>query len=148
MGLQTGMPGFDAHQIPSGYVLVKSVSPKVLWTESRVQGNGEYFPPLQFHAKIMEVEIGGVAIYRPFGEFRRANSYCHLYDTQGQRRLSPCHDEFRGFRSDYVRQVALATPRAFKKTDITSFPPEEYGTFYEHLVDRYTLHLRIGRMHE
>ncbi|GFT53991.1 uncharacterized protein TNCV_153521 [Trichonephila clavipes] len=24
------------------------------------------------------VEIGGVAIYRPFGEFRRAKSYCHL----------------------------------------------------------------------
>ncbi|GFY09594.1 hypothetical protein TNCV_380901 [Trichonephila clavipes] len=27
----------------------------------RVQGAGEYFPPLQ-HAKIMELEIGGVAI--------------------------------------------------------------------------------------
>ncbi|GFT80369.1 hypothetical protein TNCV_1190111 [Trichonephila clavipes] len=24
------------------------------------------------------------AIYRPFGEFRRANSYCHLYGTEGQ----------------------------------------------------------------
>ncbi|GFV76901.1 transposable element Tcb2 transposase [Trichonephila clavipes] len=30
------------------------------------------------HGKIGEVEIGGVAIYRPFGEFHRANSYCHL----------------------------------------------------------------------
>ncbi|GFX62815.1 hypothetical protein TNCV_3351411 [Trichonephila clavipes] len=29
------------------------------------------------------VELGGVAIYRPFGEFRRANSYCHLYGAQG-----------------------------------------------------------------
>ncbi|GFT75323.1 hypothetical protein TNCV_967771 [Trichonephila clavipes] len=28
---------------------------------------------------------GGVAIYRPFGEFRRAESYCHLYGAQGQR---------------------------------------------------------------
>ncbi|GFV32105.1 hypothetical protein TNCV_1673941 [Trichonephila clavipes] len=28
---------------------------------------------------------GGVAIYRPFGEFRRAKSYCHLYGAQGQR---------------------------------------------------------------
>ncbi|GFW93703.1 transposable element Tcb1 transposase [Trichonephila clavipes] len=35
------------------------------------------------HGKIVEVEIGGVAIYRPFGEFRRANSYCHLYGAQG-----------------------------------------------------------------
>ncbi|GFY15935.1 hypothetical protein TNCV_1285801 [Trichonephila clavipes] len=26
-----------------------------------------------FHAEIVEVEIGGVAIYRPFGEFRKAN---------------------------------------------------------------------------
>ncbi|GFU48919.1 hypothetical protein TNCV_3209211 [Trichonephila clavipes] len=37
------------------YVLVKSVGLKVLWSESRVQENGEYFPPLQFHAKIVEV---------------------------------------------------------------------------------------------
>ncbi|GFV44293.1 hypothetical protein TNCV_4117701 [Trichonephila clavipes] len=39
--------------------------------------------PLQSHGKIVEVEIGGVAIYRPFGEFHRANSYCHLYGAQG-----------------------------------------------------------------
>ncbi|GFX90595.1 uncharacterized protein TNCV_3194131 [Trichonephila clavipes] len=32
------------------YVLVKSVGPKVLWAESRVQGTEENFPPLQFHA--------------------------------------------------------------------------------------------------
>ncbi|GFY15309.1 hypothetical protein TNCV_1571201 [Trichonephila clavipes] len=37
----------------------------------------------QFNADIVEVEIGGVAIYRPFGEFRRAKSY--LYGAQGQR---------------------------------------------------------------
>ncbi|GFS48226.1 hypothetical protein TNCV_2296221 [Trichonephila clavipes] len=29
-------------------VLVKSVGLKVLWAESRVQGTGENFPPLQF----------------------------------------------------------------------------------------------------
>ncbi|GFV72520.1 hypothetical protein TNCV_2763841 [Trichonephila clavipes] len=27
---------------------------------------------------------GGVAIYHLFGEFRRANSYCHLYAAHGQ----------------------------------------------------------------
>ncbi|GFT89195.1 uncharacterized protein TNCV_3085711 [Trichonephila clavipes] len=32
------------------FVLIKSVGPKVLWAESRVQVSGEYFPPLQFHA--------------------------------------------------------------------------------------------------
>ncbi|GFW92815.1 uncharacterized protein TNCV_1736081 [Trichonephila clavipes] len=70
-------------RVHTEYVLVKSVGPKVLWAESRVQGTGEYFPPLQAHGKIVEVEIGGVAIYCSFGEFRRANSYCHLYDAQG-----------------------------------------------------------------
>ncbi|GFU99167.1 hypothetical protein TNCV_1228811 [Trichonephila clavipes] len=35
------------------------------------------------HGKIVEVEIGGVSIYRPFVEFRLANSYCHLYGAQG-----------------------------------------------------------------
>ncbi|GFV85172.1 hypothetical protein TNCV_4172251 [Trichonephila clavipes] len=28
---------------------------------------------------------GCIAIYRPFGEFRRAKSDCHLYGAQGQR---------------------------------------------------------------
>ncbi|GFW15754.1 uncharacterized protein TNCV_3582521 [Trichonephila clavipes] len=70
-------------RIHTEYVLVKSVGPKVLWAESRVQGTGEYFPPLQSHGKIVEMEIGGVAIYRPFGEFRRANSYFYLYGIQG-----------------------------------------------------------------
>ncbi|GFW93736.1 hypothetical protein TNCV_4542631 [Trichonephila clavipes] len=41
----------------------------------------------KFNAKIVGVEIGGVALYHPIGEFRRANSYCHLYGAQdlGQR---------------------------------------------------------------
>ncbi|GFV58911.1 hypothetical protein TNCV_1826191 [Trichonephila clavipes] len=33
--------------------------------------------------KTVEVEIDSVVIYRPFGEFHRANSYCHLYGAQG-----------------------------------------------------------------
>ncbi|GFV55127.1 uncharacterized protein TNCV_2623481 [Trichonephila clavipes] len=37
-------------QVHTEYVLVKSVGYKVLWAESRVQGTGENFPPLQFHA--------------------------------------------------------------------------------------------------
>ncbi|GFV39229.1 hypothetical protein TNCV_1859401 [Trichonephila clavipes] len=28
------------------------------------QGSGEYFPPLQFHASIVEVKIDGITIYR------------------------------------------------------------------------------------
>ncbi|GFX32598.1 integrase catalytic domain-containing protein [Trichonephila clavipes] len=59
-------------------------------SDSRPEGlgfmpNATKYPPSThgFHAKIVEVEIGGVAIYRPFGKFRRANSYCHLYGAQG-----------------------------------------------------------------
>ncbi|GFV45160.1 hypothetical protein TNCV_4398901 [Trichonephila clavipes] len=44
-------------------------------------GDWRMFPPLQSHGKIVEVEIVGVAIYGPFGEFLRGNSYCHLYDA-------------------------------------------------------------------
>ncbi|GFV87287.1 uncharacterized protein TNCV_4032591 [Trichonephila clavipes] len=37
-------------RVHTEYVLIKSMGLKVLWAESRVQGTGEYFPPLQFHA--------------------------------------------------------------------------------------------------
>ncbi|GFU79171.1 uncharacterized protein TNCV_2136941 [Trichonephila clavipes] len=47
---------------------------------------GEYFPPLQFTCRNCGGgDRGRVAIYRPFGEFRRAKSYCHLYGAQSQR---------------------------------------------------------------
>ncbi|GFW61452.1 uncharacterized protein TNCV_347001 [Trichonephila clavipes] len=69
------------------YVLVKSVGPKVLWAESRVQGTGEYFPPLQSHGKI--VGIGGVTIDRLFGEFLRANSYCMVLKVNDRCTSSP-----------------------------------------------------------
>ncbi|GFW55778.1 hypothetical protein TNCV_121621 [Trichonephila clavipes] len=65
------------------YVLTPARS-VVLWAESRAQGLENISLPFSFHAEIVEVEIGGVAIYRPFGEFRRAKSYCHLYGAQGQ----------------------------------------------------------------
>ncbi|GFV55353.1 hypothetical protein TNCV_2269041 [Trichonephila clavipes] len=59
-------------------------------SESRPKGLGSMsgvtkYPPNTHGSlgKIVEVDIGGVAIYRPFGEFRRANSYCHLYGAQG-----------------------------------------------------------------
>ncbi|GFV17839.1 uncharacterized protein TNCV_3235891 [Trichonephila clavipes] len=78
----------NTFRVHTEYVLVKSVGPKVLWAESRVQRSGEYLHPIQFHDKIVEVEIGGAAIYRSFGELSRANSYCYLYGAQdlGQRK--------------------------------------------------------------
>ncbi|GFX75347.1 hypothetical protein TNCV_3043691 [Trichonephila clavipes] len=57
------MPDATKYRVHMENVLVKSVGPKVLWADSRVQGSGEYFPPIQSHGKI--VEIDGGAIYRP-----------------------------------------------------------------------------------
>ncbi|GFY30240.1 hypothetical protein TNCV_3091471 [Trichonephila clavipes] len=93
-------------RVHTEYVLVKTVGPKScglsherrrlenislpfssmkkLW-RWRAQGTREYSPPLQFLAEIVDMEIGGVAIYCSFGEFHRAKSYCHLYGAQGQR---------------------------------------------------------------
>ncbi|GFX98855.1 hypothetical protein TNCV_1504311 [Trichonephila clavipes] len=65
--------------------------PKVSWNESRVQGTGEYFPPLQLHANIVEAEIGGVAIYRPFGNFSELNRTvtCMVLKANDRRTSSP-----------------------------------------------------------
>ncbi|GFW45100.1 hypothetical protein TNCV_716021 [Trichonephila clavipes] len=67
-------------------------SPVVKASDSRPEGLGSMPDatkyPLSthgFNAEIVEVEIGGVAIYHRFGEFRRAKSYSHLYGAQGQR---------------------------------------------------------------
>ncbi|GFW09192.1 uncharacterized protein TNCV_2101461 [Trichonephila clavipes] len=55
---------------------------------------------------------GRVAIYRPFGEVSLSLNRtvtCMVLKANDRRTSCPCHDEFRGTRSDYVRQVALAT---------------------------------------
>ncbi|GFT77991.1 hypothetical protein TNCV_2820171 [Trichonephila clavipes] len=60
------------------------------------------------HAEIVDVEIEVVSpSIVPSGNFAELKSYCHLYGAQGQRQVTscPCHGEFRGPRSDYVRQL-------------------------------------------
>ncbi|GFW95832.1 uncharacterized protein TNCV_5023671 [Trichonephila clavipes] len=55
---------------------------------------------------------GRVAIYRPFGEVSLSLNRtvtCMVLKANDSCTSCPCHDEFRGPRSDYVRQVALAT---------------------------------------
>ncbi|GFU61755.1 uncharacterized protein TNCV_4612321 [Trichonephila clavipes] len=50
---------------------------------------------------------GRVAIYRPFGEVSLSLNRtvtCMVLKANDRRTSSPCHDEFRGPRSDYVRQ--------------------------------------------
>ncbi|GFX73119.1 hypothetical protein TNCV_4501981 [Trichonephila clavipes] len=68
------------------------------------------YPPSThgFLAEFVEVETGGVAIYHPFGNFAELNRTVTSRPTTGVL-LAPCDDEFRGPRSDYVRQVASET---------------------------------------
>ncbi|GFX37841.1 uncharacterized protein TNCV_1822981 [Trichonephila clavipes] len=84
-------------------------------------GTGEYFPPLQFTCRNCGGgDRGRVAIYRPFGEVSLSLNRtvtCMVLKANDRRTSCPCHDEFRGPRSDYVRQVALATT-----TTTTYFP--------------------------
>ncbi|GFT70776.1 hypothetical protein TNCV_2491101 [Trichonephila clavipes] len=65
------------------------------------------YPPSthEFHAVNVEVEIGGVAIYRPFREFRRAKSHCHLTATAGSDVVQsgrPIFDDFFQYLWPYI----------------------------------------------
>ncbi|GFV61917.1 uncharacterized protein TNCV_4107211 [Trichonephila clavipes] len=54
---------------------------------------------------------GRVAIYRPFGEVSLSLNRtvtCMVLKANDRRTSCPCHDEFRGPRSDYVRQFGVA----------------------------------------
>ncbi|GFU65161.1 hypothetical protein TNCV_4056311 [Trichonephila clavipes] len=56
-------------------------------SDSRPKGLGSMPDVTEYRRK--KVEIGGVAIYCPIREFRRAKSYCHLDGAQSQRQAYP-----------------------------------------------------------
>ncbi|GFU01845.1 piggyBac transposable element-derived protein 4 [Trichonephila clavipes] len=65
--------------------------------------------PLSLHAEIVEVEIEVVSpSIVPSGNFAELNRTvtCMVLKANDRRTSYPCHDEFRGPRSDYVREVA------------------------------------------
>ncbi|GFU75804.1 hypothetical protein TNCV_1652641 [Trichonephila clavipes] len=69
-----------------------------------------------------------VMFYRPFGNFtelnRTVNCMVHKAKANDRRTSSPFHDEFRGPRSDYVRQVARAattTTQRFKFLTVVKY---------------------------
>ncbi|GFU19457.1 uncharacterized protein TNCV_4371361 [Trichonephila clavipes] len=68
-------------RVHTEYVLVKSVDRKSCGL-SHERRDWRIFPSPSVYE--VEVEIGGVALYRPFGEFRRAKLHGHLYGAQGQ----------------------------------------------------------------
>ncbi|GFV45113.1 RNase H domain-containing protein [Trichonephila clavipes] len=67
-------------------------------------------PLLVFHAEIVKVEIEVVSpSIVPLGNFAELNRTVTRMVLKTNDRRTPCHDEFCGPRSDYVRQVALET---------------------------------------
>ncbi|GFS88632.1 uncharacterized protein TNCV_1462321 [Trichonephila clavipes] len=61
---------------------------------------------------------GRVAIYRPFGEVSLSLNRtvtCLVLKANDRRTSCPCHDEFRGPRSDYVRQILLKMDKWLKR---------------------------------
>ncbi|GFX62874.1 uncharacterized protein TNCV_3352001 [Trichonephila clavipes] len=63
---------------------------------------------------------GRVAIYRPFGEVSLSLNRtvtCMVLKANDRRTSCPCHDEFRGPRSDYVRQ-SEANPQVYVETPL------------------------------
>ncbi|GFV27405.1 uncharacterized protein TNCV_3795991 [Trichonephila clavipes] len=98
---------------PTKIMIWSVISGKGIGRLDVVKGTGEYFPPLQFTCRNCGGgDRGRVAIYRPFGEVSLSLNRtvtCMVLKANDRRTSCPCHDEFRGPRSDYVRQVALAT---------------------------------------
>ncbi|GFV88594.1 hypothetical protein TNCV_1244041 [Trichonephila clavipes] len=81
------------------------------------------------HAEIVEVEIEVVSpSIEPSGNFAELNRTvtCMVLKANDRRTSCPCHDEFRGPRSDYVRQVALENNRV--KPDKVDAPDSSLPT--------------------
>ncbi|GFT77870.1 hypothetical protein TNCV_4635761 [Trichonephila clavipes] len=85
------------------YVLVKSRSLVGLFTSA---GTGNISLPFSSLAEIVEVEIEVVLpSIVPSGKSLNRTVTCMVLKANDRRTSCPCHDEFRGPRSDYVRQV-------------------------------------------
>ncbi|GFX34808.1 hypothetical protein TNCV_2327481 [Trichonephila clavipes] len=71
------------------------------------------------HAEIVEVEIEvvspSIVPSRNFAELNRTVT-CMVLKANDRRTSCPCHDEFRGPLSDYVRQVALESNKQQQTT--------------------------------
>ncbi|GFT37016.1 hypothetical protein TNCV_175351 [Trichonephila clavipes] len=80
--------------------------------------------PFSLHAEIVEVEIEVVSpSIVPSGNFAELNrTVTRMVLKANDRRTScPCHDEFRGPLSDYVREVALENNNNFVLTLLSKF---------------------------
>ncbi|GFS79792.1 uncharacterized protein TNCV_749881 [Trichonephila clavipes] len=84
--------GKKCHRKPSGVFITLQLTSRLEFTCRNCDGG----------------DRGRVAIYRPFGEVSLSLNRtvtCMVLKANDRRTSCPCHDEFRGPRSDYVRQI-------------------------------------------
>ncbi|GFV92110.1 hypothetical protein TNCV_1895461 [Trichonephila clavipes] len=114
-----GIPRTAVHQVlpqtflQSGYMLRQI--PLMSW---------KIYQKIFLHAEIVEVEIEVVSpSIVSSGNFAELNHTvtCILLKANDRRTSCPCHDEFRGPRSDYVRQVALENNKQQPPTNVFDF---------------------------
>ncbi|GFY04633.1 retrovirus-related Pol polyprotein from transposon 412 [Trichonephila clavipes] len=106
---------------------------------------------LHLHAEIVEVDIEVVSpSIVPSGNLAELNRTvtCMVLKANDRRTSCPCHDEFRGPRSDYVRQVASE-----KKKERIAFPAsqtcsigERSEVTWQAMVGRHILEDIVGRV--
>ncbi|GFX33275.1 uncharacterized protein TNCV_1796481 [Trichonephila clavipes] len=80
---------------------------------------------------------GRVAIYRPFGEVSLSLNRtvtCMVLKANDRRTCCPCHDEFRGPRSDYVRQHSQT--QTTQKTVSLTAGSEKRSHHYKSLLSK------------
>ncbi|GFV46961.1 uncharacterized protein TNCV_3033581 [Trichonephila clavipes] len=99
---------FDLRSLAVGSLVVRA-------SDSRPEGLGSMLDVTQYPPSAHGFtcrncgggDRGRVAIYRPFGEVSLSLNRtvtCMVLKANDRRTSYPCHDEFRGPRSDYVRQ--------------------------------------------
>ncbi|GFV15800.1 hypothetical protein TNCV_987831 [Trichonephila clavipes] len=110
-------------RVHTEYVLVKSVGPKSCGLSHERRGLENISFPLQFHAEIVEVVSPSIGSSGNFTELNCTVTCMVLKANTAGILLVPCHDEFRGPRSDYARQVALETTTTCIIRLYCYFPP-------------------------
>ncbi|GFV16121.1 hypothetical protein TNCV_3378851 [Trichonephila clavipes] len=107
-----------------------------------------YLSIASLHAEIVEVEIEVVSSsIVPSGNFAELNRTvtCMVLKANDRRTSCPCHDEFRGPRSDYVKQLLELFSKPIYL--ISSLKSELYrfislGHYIAHFIERFTLPIK------
>ncbi|GFV94143.1 integrase catalytic domain-containing protein [Trichonephila clavipes] len=92
--------------------------------------------PMSSLAEIVEVEIEVVSPSIGVSPSLNRTVTCMVLKANDRRTSCPCHDEFRGPRSDYVRQVALSHNNNINIIEFVTWKEEENKTMSKYVRQR------------